>query len=153
MKHILIILFFITYLSSSEIYSQSEDRNRIFECAQIFGDSITFLNDFEVNQPKRKVSDDPNGASFQIYLMKGTEYRFALCCLSLSNKVMKLYNDSITEKNPIRSTYTNRRNKRYFDFICRKSGIYNISIRFKKDNVMGEEFSTLGILGFIRKVH
>ena len=84
--------------------------------------------------------------------MRGTEYRFALCCLSMSDKVMKLYVDSLTEDFPLRTTYLNHRNKEYFDFICKNTGIYKVSIRFKKESIFGKELSALGLLGFIRKV-
>lgn len=147
------ILFFSFYLFSVNIYGQCEDRDRVFKCAQFFGDSIIYLNDFDIHQQKRKTKEDPNGQEWDVYLMKGTEYRFALCCQSLTNIVMKLYGDSISEDNPIKSTHINKKKQKYFDFICLKSDVYKISIRYKKVNTIGEELSALGILGFIRKVN
>jgi len=145
---LLIVLLFFTSLS----YGQYDDRDRVFKCAQFFGDSIIFLNDFDIVQDKRKVKEDPNGKEWEVYLMNGTEYRFAICCQSLKDIEMKLYSDSIPENTPIGSTYVNKKNQKYFDFLCKKSEVYKVSIRFKKENVIGKELTALGILGFIRKI-
>lgn len=135
-----------------ESKSQTMDRNSIFRCAKIFGDSITFLNDFTVNNPKRKTAEDyPNGQEWNVYLMKGTVYRFALCCYSIGSPIiMKLYQDSISEKN---TNYFIKQNskKSYFDYVCKKSDVYKVSIRFKNDKILDKELSAIGILGFIRK--
>jgi len=133
--------------------SQTIDRNSIFRCAKIFGDSITFLNDFTVHNPKRKAAEDhPNGQEWDVYLMKGTVYRFALCCYSKGSPIiMKLYRDSISEKNTNFFIKQNSK-KSYFDYVCENSGVYKVSIRFKNDKMPDEELSAIGILGFIRKI-
>jgi len=134
--------------------SQCDNKDRVFQCAKLLGDSITYLNDFEINQDKRKSADDPNGEVWDIYLMRGTEYRFALCCpAGIDDKIMRLFNVSSTEENPILTTGMQKKSNFYFDFICKKSGVYKVSIRFKQENLLGKELSATGLLGFIRKVN
>lgn len=152
--HKTLILIFILFFSFSDSFSQFDDRGRIFKCARIFGDSITFLNDFDINQQKRKTSEDPNGNEWEVYLMKGTEYRFALCCENgINDKVMRLFNEEFNEENPLGCTGLKGRSNPYFDFICTKSDIYKVSIRFKKEDVLGKPLSAIGLLGFIRKIN
>ncbi len=153
MNRIFYILFFLFFFANDfESYSQTIDRNSIFKCAKVFGDSITFLNDFTVADPKRKTENDPNGNEWEVYLMKGTVYRFALCCYSKGSPiVMKLYDDTVTEKNPYYFIKQHSR-KTYFDYVCKKSAVYKVSIRFKNNNVLNQELSAIGILGFIRKI-
>ncbi len=152
MKKIILSIVIAIILLPSNSIAQCEERKEVFKCAQFFGDSIIFLNDFKVNNPKRKVKEDSNGKEWDIYLMKNTEYRFAMCCKSLSKISMKLYCDSISENNPLLSTYMNGKNQRYFDFICMKSALYKVSIRFKKENVLNKELDAMGIVGFIKKI-
>ncbi|MCD4793555.1 MAG: hypothetical protein K8R54_10000 [Bacteroidales bacterium] len=148
------IVILILIFSFSDSFSQFDDNNTIFKCAQIFGDSITFLNDFSLNLPKRKISEDPNGKEWDVYLMKGTEYRFALCCSDgINDIIMRLFNEEFTEESPIGSTGSERKTNPYFDFICRKSGIYKVSVRFKKENVIGVQLTATGLLGFVRKIN
>ena len=138
----------------SDSNGQNDDRDRVFVCAKVFGDTITYLNDFSIKNEKRKSLEDPNGEKWEIYLMKGTEYRFALCCPSgIDDKIMRLFDENTSEEAPILSTGSERKSKPYFDFICTKSGIYSVSIRFKKDTLLGKELSATGLLGFIRKVN
>ncbi len=147
------VLVLILIFSFSESFSQFDDRGRIFRCAAIFGDSITFLNDFDLNLQKRKATEDPNGTEWEVYLMKGTEYRFALCCEDgINHLIMRLYNEEFNEENPIGSTGLKSRSKLYFDFICNKSDIYKVSLRFKKEDLLGKQLTAIGLLGFIRKI-
>ncbi|MCF6365339.1 MAG: hypothetical protein L3J35_03970 [Bacteroidales bacterium] len=152
MKKKIFILLISLLFFYSDGFGQFDERNRVFKCAQFFGDSIIFLNDFDISQEKRKTKEDPNGKEWEVYLMNGTEYRFAICCDSQRDIVMKLYSDSVPETAPLKSTYINGKNMKYFDFLCNKSEVYKVSVRFKKDNVIGKELTALGILGFIRKV-
>lgn len=148
--------FFIFFLFFAfivfESQSQTIDRNSIFRCAKIFGDSITFLNDFTVNNPRRKTTEDINGQEWDVYLIKGTMYRFALCCYSGgSTLIMKLYDDTVTEKNPYYFIKQHSK-KSYFDYVCKKSALYKVSIRFNNEKNLNKELSAIGILGFIKKV-
>jgi len=148
------IILLILIFSGFKLFSQFDDRNRVFKCAQIFGDSITFLNDFDINQPKRKIPEDPNGTEWEVYLMNGTEYRFAICSQTgINDKIMRLYNEENNEEYPLGSTGLKKRSNPYFDYICRKSDIYKVSIRFKKENIIGKQLTAIGLLGFIRKVN
>jgi hypothetical protein len=151
-KKLLTISLVTLFLFNLNAFAQQCDtRGKVFECAEIFGDSVTYLNDFEVIQPKRKTKDSPNGMEWDIYLMKGTEYRFALCCKPYSDKILNLYDDKVTEQNPYETTEVSR--KGYFDFVCTQSGIYKVSIRFKSEESISKEMYALGILGYVRKVN
>ena len=152
-KYLSVIILLLTF-SYSKSFSQCDDKNMVFKCAQIFGDTITFLNDFSINQPKRKTNEEPNGMEWEIYLMKNTEYRFAICCSEgINDKVLILFNDEYPEENPIGSTGFQKKTNPYFNFICKKSDIYKVSVRFKKENVLGKQLKALGLLGFVRKVN
>jgi len=149
---ILFIFFLLFQFESLESRSQAIDRNAIFKCAKVFGDSITFLNDFTVSNPKRKTPEDPNGREWEVYLMKGTVYRFALCCYSKGSPViLKLYDDTVTEDNPYYFIKQHSK-KSYFDYVCNKSAVYKVSIRFNNNQILNQELSAIGILGFIRKI-
>ncbi len=149
-------IFILLFISFAFIHiegnAQTIDRNSVFRCAKVFGDSITFLNDFTVTNPKRKTPEDPNGKEWEVYLMHGTVYRFALCCYSEGSPVvMKLYDDTVKEANPY--WLIKQHSKRsYYDFVCKKSAVYKVSIRFKNDKILNRELSAIGILGFIRKL-
>jgi len=145
---ITIIILFLSLLS----YGQWDNNGEVFKCAQFFGDSIIFLNDFKVKQIKRKEKDDPEGKIWEIYLMKGNEYRFVLCSKHQSIIEMKLYDDITTHNYPYRTTFIDGKDIKYFDYICKKSDVYKISIKFKAHNLMGVPLNAIGILGFIKKV-
>ncbi len=150
MTRLILILLLSFFISKSE--AQEVSRNSIFDCASVFGDSITFLNDFTVSKPKRKTADEPNGQEWEVYLMKGTVYRFALCNYSTDKHIiMKLYDDTVTEKKPYRLVYAESK-KTYFDYVCKKSSVYKVSIRFEDKKITGKELAAIGILGFIRKI-
>ena len=152
MNRVLTIFFLFFALFQFESTAQTIDRNSIFGCAKVFGDSITFLNDFTLAAAKRKTPEDPNGKEWEVYLMKGTVYRFALCCYSKGGPlVMKLYDDTVKEDNPY-ILIKQHTKKSYSDYICKKSAVYKVSIRFKNDKILNQELSAIGILGFIRKL-
>jgi hypothetical protein len=146
---------FAAFLFIGCFHLQAQDDNfNVFQCAEIFGDSITFLNDFDLFQGKRKLPEDPNGEVWDIYLIKDTEYRFAICSKDgINDKIMRLFDEEVTEENPYLSTGLKGKSKSYFDFTCTKSGIYKISIRFKNNSEIGKEIRVIGLLGFIRKVN
>ncbi len=151
LKHTIITLILIANLINA--YAQDEEFN-VFKCAEVFGDSITFLNDFDLYQAKRKSINEPNGEVWDIYLIKDTEYRFAICCKDgLNDKIMRLFDEKVTEANPYLSTGIKGKTSPYFDFTCTKSGIYKVSIRFKNESVIGKELRVIGLLGFIKKIN
>ncbi len=147
-----ISLFFLTFSGIEKVYAQNMDRNSIFKCASVFGDSITFLNDFTVDNPKRKTKDEPNGQEWNVYLMKGTVYRFALCCFTPGKDIeMKLYDDTVTEQHPY-NVLKQKKKTTYFDYVCKRSDIYKVSIRFRDNSVLNKELKAIGLLGFVRKI-
>ncbi len=150
---LLIILVQISFLFIfQESYGQWNEGSHVFKCAQFFGDSIIFLNDFEVKQSKRKIKEDAEGKIWDIYLMKGNLYRFVLCSKDASLIEMKLYDDITTRNYPYKSTLVNGKDVKYFDYICKKSNVYKLSILFKEHNLLGVPLNAIGILGFIKKV-
>jgi len=145
-----ILTLFMTF--NCFLTNAQDDSFNVFQCAEIFGDSITFLNDFDLYQAKRKTSMDPNGEVWEVYLMKDTEYRFAICSKDgINDKVMCLFDDEVTEANPYLTTGLKGKSSPFFDYSCYKSGIYKLSIRFKNDSQIGKEMRVIGLLGFIKK--
>ncbi len=151
-KILFIFLLFVFYFfSRAEISAQSFDRNSVFKCARVFGDSVTFLNDFVINKQKRKNQEAPNGKEWDIYLMKGTVYRFALCSDKKATVVLRLYDDTVSEDAPY-GMLSQKTKTKFFDYVCKKSGVYKVSIRYKDNSLLNKDLSAIAILGFVKKI-
>lgn len=151
MKKILssaLILFLILVLNT-QAKSQCLQK-MVYQCATK-GQSI-YLRDFNA---KLKASKDPeeSGARWTVVLNKGAHYRFNLCTPpGFEDKViLTLYDSQHPETtNPWGSTYDPKNDQHFesFDFICRKSGMYYVSIRFK-EGVKAKKSCAVGILSFV----
>lgn len=152
MKKIIITtfaLFAIILLSSQLSFGQCRQQ-MVYACATK-GQSI-YLRDFNA---KLKASKDPNesGARWTVVLNKDAHYRFNLCTPEgFEDKViLTLYDSQHPETTaPWGSTYDTKSNKFYdsFDFVCKKSGMYYVSVRFK-DGLTGKKSCAVGILSFV----
>ncbi len=148
-----VITLFIIFLGCKEPKAQCKDDMGVFKCAEIFNEAnISFLSDFTIYAKKRKKVEAENGQNWEIYLLKGTKYRFALCCYEgLEDIEMKLYDKEQIESKPYATTCQNGEDKAYFDFLCKKSEMYNVSIRFKDIKQINKKLCAIGLLGFIEK--
>ena len=122
----------------------------VYSCATK-GQSI-YLRDFNT---KLKNSSKPqdSGSRWTVVLNKDAHYRFNLCTQEgfESKVILTLYDSQNPEKtHPYGSTYDSKSGKHYdhFDFICQKSGMYYVSIRFK-EGVTDKKTCAVGILSFV----
>lgn len=150
MKKIIIILLsafaFISFLPQ-EASAQCRQQ-MVYSCATK-GKSI-YLRDFNT---KLKNKSSETGTSWTVVLNKDACYRFNLCTPEGFDKkvILTLYDSQHPEKtNPYGSTFNAKSGKHLdsFDFVCRKSGMYYVSIRFK-DGVTDKKTCAVGILSFV----
>ncbi len=125
----------------------------VYACATK-GKSI-YLRDF--NTKLRSSKQHERSARWTVVLNKDAHYRFNLCTPEgYEDKViMTLYDSQHPEKtNPYGSTYDLKTGQHSdsFDFICRKSGMYYISIRLK-EGVKIKKTCAVGILSFVGSTH
>ncbi len=150
-KRTLFFTIILIFAFAGNTYAQCKDDSGVFKCATLLSDSVVYLNDFTIS--KKIKSNEDNGQIWQIYLIKGNKYRFALCCYQgLDNVIMKLYNIESPEANPINSTDQGGADKPTFNFTCEKSDVYYVSIRFKPGFTLGEKLCAIGLLGYAGKV-
>lgn len=149
---LLILILFVTF--EQKIYSQCDDETGVFVCAeQLMFDEVIYLSDFPANTQTTKNLQESNGLSWDIFLNENTNYRFALCCDDgLDDIVMKLYDTNSTEDNPYGSTFEGKIDSNTFDYKCYKSGVYNVSIRFKEGKGIGRNLCAIGLMGFVGKI-
>lgn len=122
----------------------------VYACATK-GNSI-YLRDFNTRL-KRSKNPNESGARWTIILNKDAHYRFNLCTPEgyEDKVVLTLYDSQHSEtNNPWGSTYDSKSGKHYssFDFICKKSGMYYVSIRLKP-GVNIRKTCAVGILSFV----
>ncbi|MEA2042451.1 MAG: hypothetical protein U9N85_07855 [Bacteroidota bacterium] len=153
-KGIILLLFTIGFFGTFHANAQCRDNTGVFKCATVFNDDkVAYLNDFKLSQ-KGSTLEKFNGQEWEIYLMKGVKYRFALCCYEgIENLVFKLYDKvSSAEEKPINSTFQEGADRAYFDFECKASQVYYVSLRTKNGSDSVDKICAIGLLGFIGKV-
>jgi hypothetical protein len=105
------------------------------------------LRDFNTKL-KKSHPDEMSGTKWTVVLNKGTRYRFNLCTPEGNQDVLLTLYDS--QHPEATAPYGSTKERDSFDFICKKSGMYYVSIRFKDE---GEKKKTcaVGILSFVGK--
>lgn len=121
----------------------------VYTCATV-SNSI-YLRDF--NTKLKNSSGNDAGTRWTVVLNKDAHYRFNLCTPDgFENKViLTLYDSQHPERTgPYGSTFNTTTGEHYsqFDFICRKSGMYYVSIRFK-EGVPDRKTCAVGIMSFV----
>ena len=137
-------LFFFTTSANAQCKQQM-----VYACATK-GKSI-YLRDFNTKLKAGKAHE--SGARWTVVLNKDAHYRFTLCTPEdyKGEVIMTLYDSQHPEKiNPYGSTYDPKTGKttESFDFICRKPGMYYVSIRLK-DGSKVRKTCAVGILSFV----
>jgi hypothetical protein len=153
MKKVIITLF-VAFAILSFLPQEANAQCRqqmVYTCATKGGHSI-YLRDFNTKLKNNK-NPSESGARWTVVLNKDAHYRFNLCTPDgFEEKViLTLYDSQHAEKtNPYGSTYDAKTGKHYssFDFVCRKSGMYYVSIRFK-EGVQDKKTCAVGILSFV----
>ncbi len=143
---VIVALAFISFLTQK---ANAQCRQQmVYACAT--SDQSIYLRDFNT---KLKNKGNATGSRWTVVLNKDATYRFNLCTPEGFEKkvVLTLYDSNHLEKqNPYGSTYDRKTGKHYsqFDFVCRKSGMYYLSIRFK-EGVTDRKTCAVGILSFV----
>ena len=150
MKKILIILFLTSsfiFLGKTDIQAQCKQQ-MVYDCATQATNAI-YLRDF--NTKLRRVrSGETSGTKWTVVLNKGTRYRFNVCSPSEFEDmiVLTLYDSKHPEQT--RPYAATKEGYSSFDFVCKKSGMYYVSIRFRK-NQGKKKTCAVGILSFVGK--
>lgn len=156
MKKILLIIslaLFIVLVGSVDTKAQCRQQ-LVYSCATNNGGAI-YLRDFNAKLKKARGNNKPSSVvRFSVVLNRGTHYRFNICepGSTTGNKdkkvVMKLYDTHRVHG----STFDENRkvDRKGFDFVCQKSGVYYVSIGFKK-GMDTQKGCAVGILSFVGK--
>jgi len=128
----------------------------VYTCARKGGNAI-YLRDFNTKM-KADRNDRESGTKWTTVLNEGIRYRFILCTPEAGNNeiVMTLYDSRHPEKQsktnskvgPLNSTLKAGRGS--FDYICRRSGMYYISIRYTTSS-QKRKTCAVGIQAFVGK--
>lgn len=150
-KIIITIIAAIAITSFLTIETQAQCRQQMVYTCATKGQSI-YLRDFNTKLKNTRTPSE-TGARWTVVLNKDAKYRFNLCTPDgFENKViLTLYDNQHSEaSNPYGATFDSKSNKHFdsFDFVCRKSGMYYVSIRFKKD-VSAKKTCAVGIMSFV----
>jgi hypothetical protein len=152
MKKIAILIaitsFFI-FIPRAEVNAQCKEQ-RVYHCARLGGNAI-YLRDFNTKLKAVRSERDINGTKWPVVLNRGTRYRFILCeQTDIGTKEVKLtlFDTKNPETDPINST--EKTGSEMFDFVCQRSGVYYVSIRFM-DGKGKKQTCAVGILSFVGK--
>jgi len=151
MKKIAILIaitsFFI-FAQQKEAKAQCKQQ-RVYQCARKGGNAI-YLRDFNTKLRAVRSSRSINGTKWPVVLNRGTRYRFILCAprANANDVKMTLFDSRHPEAKPWNST--EKSGREMFDFICKRSGVYYVSIRFKEGRGK-RKTCAVGILSFVGK--
>lgn len=144
MKKYLITLLFL--FSTLAILSGQASDPLVNQCIASAGSNSKYLKDFRVQLGK---ASDPGELRYktQMSLWKNTKYRFTMCNSDDSKGQLYLRIKDNTNK-VVLSSYNQETGKTYsyVDFICNKSGIYQLSFDF----VDGQQGSGVGVVSMIK---
>ncbi len=115
-------------------------------CVLSSGPNTTYLKDHVIKLPRAVTGKDTPVVKENIYLMKGTKYRFTLCNSedSKGELVISIYD----KERKIISSFDEKSGKAYgsIDFICNKTGMYTLWYSFRE----GEQGMGIGVVSLIR---
>lgn len=142
MKALYNILAIVLFISVTAFLPQDTEP-AIMDCASQAGPSAIYLKDFQVSLPAAKANERPPMFRQAIILRGNNLYRFNLCNTQ-GEAVLRIYDSS----RMLLSTYdpASKKESNPIQFLCRKSGPYNIVITFK-DGKAGE---SIGIMSHVK---
>lgn len=150
MKKIAIVISFaLLFIFTGKQEAEAQCKQQmVYKCATKGGNAI-YLRDFNTKLNRVRSGKD-DGTKWTVVLNKGTRYRFILCTPpGLEDQVvLTLFDGQHPEdENPWLKTSENRN---VMDYICRRSGMYYVSIKWKEG--YGDKKScAVGILSFVGK--
>lgn len=118
----------------------------VSNCVMSAGANAKYLKDFRIQLGKTQTPGDLRYKT-QMSLWKNTKYRFSMCN-SKDSKGKLIMNIKNSSNQIVLSSYDPKSGKTYsfVDFICNKSGIYQLSFDFSD----GEQGSGVGVVSMIR---
>ncbi|MEA2042480.1 MAG: hypothetical protein U9N85_08000 [Bacteroidota bacterium] len=139
--------FFFLFIGNNEAKAQCKQQ-MVYRCATK-GRNAIYLRDF--NTKLRKVrGGEESGTKWTVVLNRGTRYRFILCTPpEFESKVeLTLFDSQHPERTkPWGRTESNRP---IFDYVCGRSGMYYVSIRYK-EGYGKKKTCAVGIMSFVGK--
>jgi hypothetical protein len=141
----LIITFSFLLFTGIMLFGQTTE-TLVSSCVMNAGNSAKYLKDFRVQLGK---SAGQNELRFKanMSLWKNTKYRFNMCNSqdSKGQLILSLKDDANKE---ILSSFDSKTGKTYpfIDFICQKSGIYQLNFDFTN----GQQGSGVGVVSMIK---
>ena len=144
MKNFLLALVFI-FAGESFLQCQTSDQ-LISKCISIAGSDSKYLKDFRVQLGQ---ADKPGDFRYKanISLWKDTKYRFTMCSADDSKgQLILIVKDEANKM--VLSSYDKNSGKTYnsVEFICSKSGIYQLGYDFTND----QQGSGIGVISLIK---
>ncbi len=150
MKRITIILvlttIFSVFLGNNQAKAQCKQQ-MVYQCATK-GRNAIYLRDFNTKLRKTRGGNE-SGTKWTVMLNKGTRYRFILCTPpEFEDKVvLTLFDSQHPEDTPWGKTVDG---KPIFDYVCGRSGMYYVSIRFREGKG-NKKTCAVGIMSFVGK--
>lgn len=145
MQKAIFVLFLISIFCTVNVFSQCD--NSLIDITKENNGGATYVKHFKVRFEKSKNPRKASIANFTILLNKGNHYRF-----NVQNDTTKpgkakltLYDDFKVYGSNINPS--NGKIYPYFDFYCKKTNPYYISIQF----VDGEEGCAVGMLSYVKQ--
>jgi hypothetical protein len=118
----------------------------VSSCVLNAGSNAKYLKDFRVQLGKAPAAGELRYKA-QMSLWKNTKYRFSMCSAEDSKgKLILIIKDDANKA--VLSSYDQKTGKTYpfIDFICNKSGIYQLSYDFTE----GQQGSGVGVVSMIK---
>lgn len=134
------ILLLVVFMTAFLPQDTSEE---VMDCASKAGPSAIYLKDFQVDLPAATPGQKPPMYQQAVVLRGNNLYRFNLCNKQ-GEAVIRIYDSSrmlLTSFDPAKQKEYNP-----IQFLCRKTGPYNIVITFK-DGSAGE---AIGIMSHVK---
>lgn len=141
-----VLLYAILMIIFPLTVSAQADQNLTSTCVLSAGANTTYLKDYVIKLSKATTKANIPVVKENMYLMKGTNYRFTLCNAdgSTGQLVLAIYD----RDRKIISTYDEKSGKIYnsIDFSCNKTGAYTLWYSFTN----GDQGMGVGVVSMVR---